>query len=175
MAIKKTFHLFGLAPAAALALIAFPALADKPTFSIKASEFAAALNEVMRAKNLSHRAVEVECAATRATTCRYHVGETVVLIAVAAAPDAPIWNVVAIHAAEKPSQAQTRTAIAIYAVLLEVLSPRSDLKKRSTVLANLISGILGREQEAHAELDGVRYHMKIVDVGGVWLFAAPVH
>ena len=175
MAINKTFRLFGPAPAAVLALIAFPALADKPTFPIKASEFADALNEVMRARNLSHRAVKIECAATRATTCRYHVGETVVLIAVAAAPDAPIWNVAAIHAPEKPSQTQTRTAIAIYAVLLEVLSPRSDLKKRSTALADLISGLSNQQQEAHAELDGVKYQMNTVDVGGVWLFATPMH
>ena len=171
--VSSMYRLLGLAPALAVALIVFPASADKPTFPIKASELAAKLNDVMRAKNLSHRAVEIECAATHATTCQYRVGKTVVLMAVAASLDAPIWNVVAIHTAKDASRKQALTAIAVYAVLLEVLSPRSDLKKRSTVLANLISGLSSKQQEAQAELDGVTYQMKTVDAGEVWLFASP--
>jgi hypothetical protein len=47
------------------------------------------------------------------------------------------------------------------------------LKKRSTVLVNLISGLSSKQQEAQAELDGVTYQMKTVDAGEVWLFASP--
>jgi hypothetical protein len=156
-----------------LTLMVSPAsAADTQTLAVRGSELADKLNDRFRIKDLRHRAVEIYCAITYAAKCRYHIGEVVVLTTVAAAPDAPIWGVVAVYTAARGLKQQL-AAIAIYTVLMEVLSPRSTVKDRSIALGNLISGLLNFKQETDAELDGVKYHIIAAGAGEVWLIATP--
>ena len=149
------------------------------TFLISSTKLADKLNDRLRAKKLDYRAVEIDCAATHAgAQCRYDIGGVVVLTTVAAAPGGLIWNVVAAYEVRKANTAHGRSAaqraaIAIYTVLMEVLSPGSGLRGRSVALANLISNFSSSKQGAVEELDGVEYQMMAASATEVWLIATP--
>ena len=175
------FRPFVAALALGLALMPLAiSAANTPTFLISSAELAHKLNDRMRGKNLSYRAVEIDCAVTHAAEkCRYNISGIVVLTTLAAAHRGPIRNIVAVHlegaqTAGRWSKRQL-AAIAIYTVLMEVLSPGSNLKDRSIALANLISGLSNPEQGAEVELKGIKYNMIAASAAEVWLVASPTN
>jgi len=159
----------------ALDCVVTPA-ANAPAFLISRTELADKLNDRMRRKNLSHRAAEIDCAVTDAAEkCRYDIGGVVVVTTVAPVPGGPIWSIVAADlAGADTGSKQGLAAIAIYTVLMEVLSPRSNVKDRSIALGNLISGLSNLKRDTDLELDGVRYTMTAASDAEVWLIASPI-